>query len=46
MTMKLKETEWESVRLDSSGSGYGQVANCCECSNETSGSTKFGEFLE
>jgi hypothetical protein len=31
--------------LDCSGSGYGQVAGYCECSNEPSSSTKCGEVL-
>jgi hypothetical protein len=31
--------------LDSSGSGQGPVAGCCEHGNETSGSIKGGEFL-
>jgi hypothetical protein len=26
------------------GSGCGQVAGCCECGNESSGSVKCGEF--
>jgi hypothetical protein len=32
--------------LDSSGSGYGPVAGCCENGNEPSGSIKGGEFLD
>jgi len=32
--------------LDPAGSGYGQVAGTCECSNESSGSIKCGEFLD
>ena len=32
--------------LDRAGTGKGQVAGCCECGNETSGSTKCGEFLD
>jgi hypothetical protein len=32
--------------LDRVGSGNGQVAGCCECSNEPSGSIKYGEFLD
>jgi len=28
------------------GSGWRQVAGCCECGNEPSGSTKGGEFLD
>jgi hypothetical protein len=31
---------------DQSGLGQGQVAGCCECGNEPSGSIKCGEFLE
>jgi hypothetical protein len=32
--------------LDRLGSGQGQVAGCCECGNEPSGSIKGGEFLD
>jgi hypothetical protein len=32
--------------LGRSGLGQGQVAGCCDCGNEPSGSVKFGEFLE
>jgi hypothetical protein len=32
--------------LDLSGSGHEQVANCCECGNEPSGSIKYREFLD
>ena len=32
--------------LDGFGSGYGQVAICCECGNEPSGSIKRREFLD
>jgi len=32
--------------LDSSGSGYGPVAGCCEYGNEPPGSIKGGEFLD
>ena len=32
--------------LDGAGSGYGQVAGCCECGNEPLGSIKCGEFLD
>jgi hypothetical protein len=32
--------------LDHCGSGYGQVAGCCECGDEPSGSIKCGKFLE
>jgi hypothetical protein len=43
--MNLRETGWD-YGVDRSGSGQGQVAGSCECSNETPGSIKFGEFLE
>jgi hypothetical protein len=32
--------------LDRSGSGYGQVAGCCECGNEPSVSIKCRKFLD
>jgi hypothetical protein len=32
--------------VDSSGSGEGPLADCCEHGNETSGSIKGGEFLD
>jgi len=32
--------------LDWSGSGEGQVADCCECGNELSGPIKCGKFLD
>jgi len=32
--------------LDRADSGQGQVAGTCECGNETSGSIKWGEFLD
>ena len=32
--------------LDRAGSGYGQVADICECGNKSSGSIKFGQFLD
>jgi hypothetical protein len=32
--------------LDRSDSGQGQVAGCCECGDEPSGSIKCGEFLD
>jgi hypothetical protein len=31
--------------LDSSGSGYGRVIDCCKYGNESSNSIKGGEFL-
>jgi hypothetical protein len=43
--MDLREVGW-GHGLDRSGLGYGQVAGCCECGNEPSGSIKCGEFLE
>jgi len=33
-------------RLDCSASGQGEVANCCEFGNVTSGTRKFGELLD
>jgi hypothetical protein len=43
--VKLDLTEiWFGV--DSSGSGYGPVADSCEHGNEPFGSTEGGEFLE
>ena len=32
--------------LNWSGSGYGQVAGCCECGNEPWGFIKCREFLD
>ena len=32
--------------LDRSGSGYGQVAGCCECGNKPPASTKCEESLD
>ena len=32
------------IGLDRSGSGYGQVAGCCECGDEFSCFIKCGEF--
>jgi hypothetical protein len=37
--MDLRGAKWER-ELDQSGSGEGQVAGCCECGNESSGSIK------
>ena len=34
------------MELDIAGSGYGQVADTCDCRNEPSGSIKCGEFLD
>jgi len=36
--------KWDG--LDRCGSGFGQVTGTCECGNEPSGSTKYGEFLD
>jgi hypothetical protein len=36
----------EGPRLDESGSGQEQVAVCCQCGNELSGSIKCGEFCD
>jgi hypothetical protein len=44
--MDLSEMWSEVVGLDSSGLGYGPVANSCEHDNVTSVSVKGGEFLE
>jgi hypothetical protein len=43
--MDLRETVWEGVGLDSSGSGYGPVAGFCENGNEPSFPQKEGNFL-
>jgi len=43
--MDLQEVEWRHG-LDSSGSGYGQMAGCYKSDNEISGSVNFGEFLD
>ena len=32
--------------IDRAGSGYGELAGTCECSNETSGSVKCRGFLD
>jgi hypothetical protein len=39
--IKMDFREWDRY-----GSEYGQVAGCCECGNEPSGSIKCGEFLD
>jgi len=45
--LKLIVKKWDVVReLDLSGSGWGQVAGYCECSNEPSSSIKCGECLD
>ena len=43
--MDVREMGWE-YGLDRSGSGYGQVADSCECGNELSDSIYCGEILE
>jgi len=43
--MSLQEVGW-GHGLDWSGSGYGQMAGTCECSNEPSYSIKCGEYLD
>jgi hypothetical protein len=42
--MDLREIGWEC--MDSSSSGYGPVAGCCEYGNEPSGSIKGGQYLD
>jgi len=44
--MDLQEVGCGGYGLDGGDSGYGQVASCCEYSNEPSGSIKYGEFLD
>jgi hypothetical protein len=41
-----REINWDGVKQDLSGSGYGQVAGSCECGNEPSAPIKRGEFLD
>ena len=43
--MYLRDVRWVHG-LDRSGSGEGQVAGCCECGYEPSGSIKCGELIE
>jgi hypothetical protein len=43
--MDLRQMGW-GHGLDRSGSGWGQVAGCCECGSEPSCSIKSGKFLE
>ena len=40
----LNMIEWHG--LDSSSSGYGQMAGCCENGDETLGSKKCGKFVD
>jgi len=44
--MDLQEVGCGGYGLDRAGSGSGQGVGTCECGNETSGSVKFGEFLD
>ena len=44
--MDLQEVGCWGCGLGRAGSGYGQVAGTCECSNEPLGSIKCGEFLD
>ena len=43
--MDLQEVGWGRRGQDRSASGQGQLAGCCECGNEPSGSIKCGEYL-
>ena len=43
--MDLQEVGSGDVDRIEHGSGYGQVADACDCGNESSGSIKCGEFL-
>jgi len=44
--MDIQEVGCGRYGLDRAGSGQGQVAGTCECSNEPSGSIKCEEFLD
>jgi len=46
IAIDFQEIRWGGRRLDSSGSGDGQVAGSCKHHNEPSGSTKCGELLD
>ena len=46
INMDLQEVGCGGYGLDRSGSGLGEVAGCCQCDNEPSGSIKWGEFLD
>jgi hypothetical protein len=47
MILKGIFDKWvEGHGLNRSGSGYGQVAGCCECGNEPLASVKCGEFSD
>jgi hypothetical protein len=40
----VQEVGWQG--MDRSGSVSGQMVGSCECGNESSGSIKYGEFLD
>jgi len=44
--LKWTSKRWDGQVLDWSRSELGQVAGCCECGNEPSGSMKCGQFLD
>jgi hypothetical protein len=44
--LDLLKVGWGGNGLDQADSGWGQVADTCECGNEPSGSIKCGEFLD
>jgi hypothetical protein len=44
--MDLQEEGGGGCGLDRPGVAYGQMAGACECSTETLGSIKCGEFLD
>jgi hypothetical protein len=47
MILKLIFMKWDGGGAWTGyASGQGQVAGCCECGNERSGSIKCGEFLD
>jgi hypothetical protein len=47
LVLKWTLEKWDGEHgLDRSCSGYGQVAGCCECGNETSGFIKCGKFID
>jgi hypothetical protein len=44
--MVVREVEWRGMEWIELLAGLEQVADCCECGNEPSGSIQFGEILE
>jgi len=44
--MDLQEAGCGYMDWPGAGSGYGKLADDCECGNEPSGSVKCGEFLD